>query len=346
MKSSKQNGGRRKTHYNKTRSIRRKRSKTRRSKTRRSKTRRSKTQRRKTRGGADDFTTVQCAPKDSNDNELQNFSCYTKDALKKMRSLWNARHKDLPIETTDPREIWQKLREKMKDACHSEACWLKQKFMENNLNNELTDFTFAPKSPQKWKENHNTWLNSNDIEKVMKQYEHTYKCFRFIGPTPIDFDKHVYENKCVWDDLCHFDLAKMVNEGVTKIGIIFNTDPHNKSGAHWISLFINIKKGFVFFFDSNGTKIPKEITEFSNRVISQGLQLKTTKYPDGVRLTFDQNAPFAHQEGNTECGMYSLYFIVTLLKSDKDKPYEFFKTTKISDASMEKMRDKYFNPKM
>ena len=303
---------------------------------------------RRNRGGAppnnnnNAFLKVQCAPK-AND-ELQKFTCYTNESLIKMRNLWNARHKDLPIDDNDPKEIWKKLKDKMKDACKSEACWLKQKFMENNLTDELMTYTFAPKSPQKWKENHNTWLNSTDIEKVMKQYEHTYKCFRFIGPTPIDFDKHLYDDKCVWDDLCFFDLAKLVNEGVTKIGIIFNTDPHDKGGSHWISLFINIKKKFIFFFDSNGTKIPKEIKEFSNRVISQGLQLNTKTYPDGVRLVFDQNAPFVHQEGNTECGMYSLYLIVTLLQ-DKH-PYKFFKTTKISDDAMENMRDKYFNPEL
>jgi hypothetical protein len=278
------------------------------------------------------FTKVQCAPK--TDNEMQKFSCYSKEALLKMRDLWNKRHMDSPIESTEPKEIWTNLKNKMEDACHSEACWLKQKFMENNLSDELLTYTFAPKSPVKWKENHTTWLNSTDIEKVMKQYEHTYPCFRFIGPTPIDFDKHVYDNKCVWDDLCNFEISKFIKDGVSKIGIIFNTDPHDKSGAHWISLFINLKKKFIFFFDSNGTKIPKEVKEFCNRVVSQALKLD-------IDLKFDQNAPFAHQEGNTECGMYSLYLIVSLLQ-DKHA-YNFFKNTKIRDEAMEKMRDRYFN---
>jgi hypothetical protein len=285
------------------------------------------------------FTKTQCAPK--NDNEVQDFSCYTKKSLIKMRNLWNTRHKDSLIEVNESKEIWDALRLKMENACHSESCWLKQKFMENNLDEEMTKYTFAPNSPSTWKENHTTWLNSGDIEKVMKQYEHTYKCFRFIGPTPIDFDKHVLNNKCVWDDLCNFELSKFIDEGITKIGIIFNTDPHDKSGSHWISLFINIKKKFVFFFDSNGTKIPKEIKSFCNRVISQGLKLNTTKYPDGLELKFYENAPFIHQEKNTECGMYSLYFIVTLLKDAHD--YTFFKKKKISDEAMEDMRDKYFN---
>jgi hypothetical protein len=298
-----------------------------------------KRQRSSKHGGGALFKKAKCAPKTS--DKMQKFSCYTDDALLKMRNLWNARHSERPIATTVPQEIWQNLKEKMEDACKSEACWLKQKFMENNLNDELTTYTFAPKSPQKWKENHTTWLNSLDIEKVMKQYEHTYKCFRFIGPTPIDFDKKLYDAKCVWDDLCHFNLEKMLKEGVNKIGIIFNTDTHDKTGAHWISLFINIKKKFIFFFDSNGIAAPKEVKEFSNRVIAQGLELKTPKYPKGVRLAFHENAPLAHQEGNTECGMYSLYLIVTLLK--EIHTFSYFQHNKITDAAMENLRDTYYN---
>ena len=324
---------RKKAKRSKTKHRKSKRSKSKRSKSKHRNDKRSKTRHHKSKGGKS-FTKVQCAPKTN--NEIQNFSCYSKEALFKMRDLWNKRHIDSPIKSDNPKEVWDNLKSKMEDACHSEACWLKQKFMENNLNDELTTYTFAPKSPVKWKENHNTWLNSTDIEKVMKQYEHAYPCFRFIGPTPIDFDKHLYDDKCVWDDLCTFELSKFVKDGISKIGIIFNTDPHDKSGAHWISLFINLKKKFIFFFDSNGTKIPKEVKEFSNRVISQGLSLDKP-----IDLTFDQNAPFVHQEGNTECGMYSLYLIISLISDAHN--YKFFKETKISDEAMEKMRDRYFN---
>jgi len=282
------------------------------------------------------FSKVQCAPKAHADEEIQKFSCYSEADLIKMKNIWNARHRDIPISDTTPRDIWTSLKSKMENACHTESCWLKQKFMENNLNNEeLHNYTFAPKAPEKWKENPTTWLNSTDIEKVMKQYEHSFPCFRFIGPTPIDFDTHVYDNKCVWEELCHFELSKYIKEGVNKIGIIFNTDPHTKGGAHWISLFIHLKKKYIFFFDSNGTRMPKEIKVFCERVMKQAEDI-------GIELTLDQNAPFEHQEGNTECGMYSLYLIITLLR-DKH-PYTYFKDTKITDKAMENMRKKYFNP--
>ena len=301
-------------------------------KTKYGKTNKRRNKRTKKKGGENKFIKAQCAPKKT--KEMQEFTCYSKDALLKMRDLWNKRHMDSPIKSQDPKEIWNNLKTRMDSACHTEACWLKQKFMDNNLNDELMTFTFAPKSPTKWKENHNTWLNSTDIEKVMKQYEHAYPCFRFIGPTPIDFDKRLYDKKCVWDELCNFDIAKYIKDGISKIGIIFNTDPHDKSGAHWISLFVDLKKKFIFFFDSNGTRMPKEVKQFCNRVNSQALKLN-------IRMTLDSNTPFVHQEGNTECGMYSLYLIISLLQDSHS--YTFFKDTKITDEAMERLRDRYFN---
>ena len=52
------------------------------------------------------FKKLQCAPKtkkENEENEIREFSCYTKDALIKMKNLWNARHKDSMI--TDKKEL-------------------------------------------------------------------------------------------------------------------------------------------------------------------------------------------------------------------------------------------------
>ena len=99
-----------------------------------------------------------------------------------------------------------------------------------------------------WKKNPEEWLNSVDIEDVMKQYEKKVPTFMFIGPSPIDFDKHLLYGECVWDELCKFKLENILKKGKNKIGIIFNLDPHYKNGSHWISMFIDIRKKFIFFF--------------------------------------------------------------------------------------------------
>lgn len=277
-----------------------------------------------------EFKKANCAPS----SEKKDYTCYSDNALIKMRNLWNARHPDHKIQAETPHDIWKQLKVNMQDVCDIETCWLNQQFVAHEVDKELASYTFTPKSPKSWKKNPTEWLSSVDIENVMKQYERTYKCFDFIGPSPIDFDTKELYGKCVWEELCHFDFKKHIAKGKNKIGIIFNTDPHYLSGSHWISLFINIKKQFIFFFDSNGDPVPKEITILCDRIIQEASTL-------GLTLTFQQNAPMEHQYENTECGMYSLYFIISMVTDAHD--YQYFMKHRIPDENMKKMRLKYFN---
>ena len=174
-----------------------------------------------------------------------------------------------------------------------------------------------------------------------------FKCFNFIGPSPIDFDKRLVNGKCVWEELCQLgktadSITHYLKKGIYKIGIIFNTDPHTRDGEHWISLFINFKKQFIFFFDSNGMPIGKEIKALVDRVIKQAASL-----PTPLKLTFAQNAPLEHQYGNTECGMYSLYVLACLLKEkagSRHATYQDFtnKDKLITDADMTSLRPEMF----
>ena len=199
---------------------------------------------------------INCSPKPK--DEVNDFSCYTTKSLYKLRDLWNARHPDVKITTNLSKEIHQELSDKLSGICNKESCWLKQKADFGKISSELSD-SFAPVSPTEWKKNPHEWLSSIDIMNVMKQYEKAYKCFDFIGPTPIDFDKKRLYGECVWDELCNFSLKNQIKQGKTKIGIIFNTDPHDKPGQHWISMFINIRKKTIFFFDSTGDEAPTEV---------------------------------------------------------------------------------------
>jgi len=276
-----------------------------------------------------------CSPKP---NRMNKYSCYTDESILKLRDKWNARHPDRKITTSTPREIHQQLTQLMKDVCNNEACWLKQSgaFGPVKNDNELAE-SFAPESPPEWKENPNEWLSSVDIMKVMKQYEKAYPCFDFIGPTPINFDTKRLHGECVWNELCHFSLQNQIKKGKTKIGIIFNTDKDTGPGQHWISMFINLKKKMIFFFDSVGDPAPKQVKALVKRIQEQGKQL-------GITLAYDSNEGVEHQYGNTECGVYSLYFIVHMLEDKITK--EYLKTHILKDEYIEKFRHIYFNPSL
>ena len=277
---------------------------------------------------------VNCSPKPK--GEINDFSCYTNKSLYKLRDLWNARHPDVKITSNSPKEIHRFITEKLSGVCNKESCWLKQKAeFGPSLQSDMAD-SFAPESPAEWKKNPNEWLSSIDIMNVMKQYEKAYKCFDFIGPTPIDFDTRKLYGECVWDELCNFSLKDQIKNGKTKIGIIFNTDPHNKPGQHWISMFINIKKKKIFFFDSTGDKPLPQIMALVERIKDQGLNLKKK-----INFKFDSNEGIEHQYGNTECGIYSLYFIVHMLEDKMTEHY--LKTHILKDDYMNKFRHIYFN---
>lgn len=280
------------------------------------------------------FVNVTCAPK-SQETAQNDFSCYSSKSLDKIKTLWNKRHPDKKITDTDPRTIWTKLKEYMRNVCNTEACWLRQNFTSSGLDNEIINYTFAPQAPDTWKKNPNEWLSSIDIANSMKQYEHAVPSFVFIGPSPVDYDAIVDNGKCVWEELCEFELSKHIKNGKNKIGIIFNTDTHDKPGAHWVSVFIDIRAKVIFFFDSTSDTPQSRISKFMKTVKDQGSE-------NGIQFKVYIN-DVAHQRNNTECGVYSLFMIIHML-TGKMNVHDFMdKKKKLTDKYMQRFRRKFFN---
>ena len=272
-------------------------------------------------------------------------SCYTYDTLTKIKNSYNSYHTENKIVETEPKQLWNTLKTRL-NSCDKEDCWLKE-IKDEKLRKDIDEFSFAPDHPPEWNNNPDEWLSNYDILDVLKQYEKKHKNFKFIGPTPIDFDTRIpTDNKCVWEELCQFSSDDMLKKGKTKIGIVFNLDKHDESGSHWVSMFIDFDNAFLFYFDSAGDKIPDEVFSLTKRVMKQG---KTLKKP--IYFKLHQNHPFIHQKGNTECGMYSLFFIITMLTkkfgnhtlSNCKKVIQFFKSKVIPDEYVFKHRKIYFN---
>ena len=269
----------------------------------------------------------QCSPKKT--NETLPFTCYTSEALNKIKNVWNARHPDEKIKSTTPRKIWEQLRLYMSDTCDSESCWIRHQCIKHDVDRSLLGDMFAPISPEKWKKNPNEWLTTVDIQKVMKQWENADTTFRFLGPSPIDYDTHKMYNECVWEDICTFDLLDTIKKGTKKVGLIFNLDKHTESGSHWVAIYIDIGKGEIYFFDSYGDNIPKQLLKFCEDVKQQS----NNKFNILINKKI-------HQHGNSECGMYSMYFIIQLLNGT---PYDAFQTERVPDDKMLQLRKEYFN---
>jgi hypothetical protein len=238
----------------------------------------------------------------------------------------------------------QSVRDVMNECANDDKCVI-SRIVDSEKRQEIENDAFVPKQPLTWKLNINEWLSDNDILSVLTQHVKANKDFVFLGPSYIDFDFKYNNNECVENSLCKFSLANFIKKGKTKIGIIFNLDDHTKSGSHWVSLYIDIKHRHMFYFDSAANDMPKEIKVLIARIKKQtkSLNMKQFKvYSNGV---------FEHQYSNTECGMYSLFFIVTMLTNKyEDRSFknikqklEFFKRHRIPDKYVENLRSEYFH---
>ena len=245
------------------------------------------------------------------------YSCYSEKQLTELKRKYNMT-RSKKIKSSNPVKIWQELDENIQN-CTTESCWAKE------LNVPVKD-VFAPKCPDSWKNNKNEWLSSTDITAVLRQYEKAYPEFKYIGPSPSDYYVKEY-GKCVWPELCAFNVNTTNHK---YIGIVFNLDTHNGTGTHWVSIFINMPKKKIYYFDSTGEKIHENIQHLVDQIQAQNPKFK-----------FFENYPSEHQFENTECGMYTLFFLVTMLTT---RNYNLFNgKQRFPDKAMEKLRKKYFN---
>ena len=219
--------------------------------------------------------------------------------------------------------------------CNSEQCWRNINMITDNLTKkELKELnnSFRPKKPKSWEDNSNTWLSNVDIDNVLKQYYDKYDDYYYHGALPVDFDVEV-NNKCLVDNLCKFDVDKLHKSGKNKMALVFNTDPHNKGGEHWISMYIdcvgkNIEYPCIYFFDSAGNPPPKEIKNF----------IDDTRNNSDINFSYIENS-IQHQKGNTECGVYCLHFLSYMIE---DGDFMNYIKNKKNDKFMEKYRSIFF----
>jgi hypothetical protein len=213
----------------------------------------------------------------------------------------------------DDEQLYEELTKRLNILCEKEFCWTDLQFIrdipDKNLRDSILYFTFKPKGLRSKK----TWFNTTNINEIMDQYQDLYKTkFKFLGAQPSDFSKII---KLDWKKL----------KQISYIAIIFNTDPHDKPGAHWIGVFIDNKQKTVDYFDSLGKLPNKNIGSF-------------LKYFKKYKFTFNQKE---HQKGGSNCGVYSCYFIIERLKG---KSFEDITKKLIPDKMMTDYRSFLFRP--
>ena len=185
--------------------------------------------------------------------------------------------------------------------------------------------------PTKWIDKPTEWLNTLDISNVMSQYEKKYSDYEFIGPVPLDFDTKLSFGQCVIDELCNINLKQLLDKGKNNIGVVFNLDKHNETGSHWVAMHCSINNNCIYYWDSYGMKPSNEIVVLMNRLKQQGSEI-------GHNIKIKLNN-VRHQYKNSECGVYCIYFLTSLLDG---KNFNNIIKNIVDDDTINTYRQKYF----
>lgn len=286
--------------------------------------------------------TDKCAPsKKSTDG-----SCYSIDNLKDIASAYNKEFSDKIKMSNNKKVLLQEITGKMhkrfncdQNGNDQQKCWQSSSLIKGMNNNDIKYNTFRPNGPR----DTNKWLATGDINKVMQQYQYKYKNFKYLGTLPNDFaDLPYYE-------INNIKLDELEKKNITQLGAVINLDNHDQSGSHWVAFYTNLNENKVYYFDSVGMKPNKRINAFVRKVLTHmynkkhntnfNVQQFLSKYHSSNEYDVRYNK-IQHQFKNTECGVYSMNFIIRLLNG---KSFDNIVENITKDEDMSKCRKSYFN---
>jgi hypothetical protein len=264
-------------------------------------------------------------------------SCFTYDNLVRIAEEYNKTYDDKIRMSINKKQLLRDLTHKMIERfkCEDQLCWMRSSIVKQTKDADILKNTFRPNGPKKQFE----WLSTTDINKVMEQYEFKHKEFIFLGALPYDFeDLPIYK-------MNELNLQQLKRDKISKIGAVINLDTHDMSGSHWVALYIDTLNRAIYFFDSFGKRPGKRISMFIRKILSN---MHSSKYFDANEFmskyenTDDYDIRFnkiQHQTKNSECGVYSMNFIIRLLGGET---FDDIVDNITNDDDMNACRKKYF----
>ena len=292
---------------------------------------------------------VKCAPSKTYTGR----SCLTLESLKLIIESYNKKSKECDkIKISDNKEeMVKELEKKLSNKCDNQACWLRldivQQLEDEVIKEDIIKNTFRPEGPKKKYE----WLSTSDINDVVTQYQEKHQDFLFLGALPADFDELEVLG------ISSLDFSELEQEKKHKIGIVINLDVHTQGGSHWVALYTDLKKGQIYYFDSFAKKPYIRTKKFINRIVKYIYKKKYNKEfninafikkitSNGETTYLNKLKDFdiryntvQHQFNNSECGVYSINFIVRLVGGES---FDEITQNITKDNEMNKCRTKYF----
>lgn len=267
------------------------------------------------------------------------------------------KHSLLPSAQTPEADAVRAAAEVLK--CDSESCVLSHpKFVSFAAAEAgVTPKQIAAEKEQKFKtsgpRDSTELLNNFHIDETLQRWARAFPEFFAYPFAMMDFDK-TSEPFAAWDivDVLEGRISHSLGPGYKSIkrkaqcaGCVLNTDTSSGPGKHWVAAFVDARGGpaedwTVEYFNSAGRPPPKPMIVWMERTRAR-LQDYRKKSGHTGRVETVPVTSVAHQDSQTECGLYGLYF---LRRRIEGTPVSFFQDSKrkISDDAMTKFREFIF----
>ena len=218
------------------------------------------------------------------------------DEVERLRTVYNKEHaNEKAISKGDLEATWNELKGRLQSKCKT-----------GRAECIITSMMKRPKAPSEWALNRYEWLSSDDIQSIEENFVKLFSEYFFVGCVPIDFDLKNETRQCIVSTLCAMKVSELYNQGHQRVGIVFNTDPHDGPGQHWVAVFCDLRPELQYprmtYFDSYAQVPEPEIKRLMRRWKTQW-DASNPHAP--MKLTYNKTR---HQYKDSECGMYCLYF--------------------------------------
>lgn len=203
-----------------------------------------------------------------------------------------------------------------------------------------------------------SWLSNVDIDNALKKFENKYSNYLHLGTFPIDFQKKD-DNECIGYLFSQQKLKNMNLKTCDMIlpkdkklfSIILNTDKSDGGGEHWFAIFIDNITEHIYIFDSASTNSENTKKKYVQKLIKNLVDfIGGSKNYNNNHILF--NTVQHQHKSNSECGMYSIYFTLSLLHASNNSNSlnifnKYFNTlnTRVPDIFVANLRQMIWNHK-
>lgn len=172
------------------------------------------------------------------------------------------------------------------------------------------------------------------LEKWAKHSQDVFgKKFYHIPFQMIDFAERGTE-------LANLDINKLMKDGYKAFGVILNTDRSTGGGKHWFAIYGDLSHTgtakdpiTIEYFNSSGNPPMKEVADWLEAAKHDLLK----NY--GIEAEVVRSANRRLQSSMTECGVWSLMYLLSRLKNH---PPDWYYKTNANDADMIELRSFLF----